>query len=254
MVDVMVDNSYAAVTCSIHNSGMPYMMHAQAQQKAGKGSAEVIHNFDVIMKTCLNAYKTYTRSAQYPNGLKPSKIIYYRDGVGEGQFPEILHTEMRSIRKACSSLSESYQPAITFITVQKRHKTRFFMQKEGKATEENAPPGTVVDTAIVHPTENDFFLLSHQGIRGTTVRPTRYHVLWDDSDFSADQIQQLTYYLCYMYVRCNRSVSIPAPTYYAHHAASRASVLAQGQSGSINDINQKLLRTELNAKSPMHFV
>lgn len=50
----------------------------------------------------------------------------------------------------------------------------------------------------------------------------------DDSDFSADQIQQLTYYLCYMYVRCNRAVSIPAPTYYAHHAAARAGVLAQG--------------------------
>lgn len=39
------------------------------------------------------------------------------------------------------------------------------MQKDGKATEENAPPGTVVDTDIVHPTENDFFLLSHQGIK-----------------------------------------------------------------------------------------
>lgn len=38
------------------------------------------------------------------------------------------------------------------------------MQKEGKPTEENAPPGTVVDTDIVHPTQNDFFLLSHQGI------------------------------------------------------------------------------------------
>jgi len=43
-----------------------------------------------------------------------------------------------------------------------RHKTRFFMQKNGQI--ENAPPGTVVDSEIVHPTEIDSFLLSHKGI------------------------------------------------------------------------------------------
>lgn len=65
------------------------MMHVQAQQKAGKGSAEVIQNFDVILKKCLEAYKIRTRCTQYPTGLKPSKIIYLRDGVGAGQFPEV---------------------------------------------------------------------------------------------------------------------------------------------------------------------
>lgn len=42
------------------------------------------------------------------------------------------------------------------------------MQKNGVTVEENAPPGTVVDTFIVHPTENDFYLLSHQGIKVKT--------------------------------------------------------------------------------------
>lgn len=32
----------------------------------------------------------------------------------------------------------------------------------------------------------------------------------------------LTYQLCHCYVRCNRSVSYPAPTYYSHLAAFRA--------------------------------
>ena len=39
---------------------------------------------------------------------------------------------------------------------------------------------------------------------------------------NADQIQELTYYLCHIYSRCERSVSYPAPTYYAHLAAFRA--------------------------------
>ena len=32
----------------------------------------------------------------------------------------------------------------------------------------------------------------------------------------------MTYYLCHLYARCERSVSYPAPTYYAHLAAARA--------------------------------
>ena len=55
-----------------------------------------------------------------------------------------------------------------------------------------------------------------------TSRPAHYQVLWDDSNFTPDELQQLTYVLCHTYARCTRSVSIPAPAYYAHHVAFRA--------------------------------
>lgn len=55
-----------------------------------------------------------------------------------------------------------------------------------------------------------------------TSRPSHYHVLWDDNGLSADELQQLTYQMCHTYVRCTRSVSIPAPAYYAHLVAFRA--------------------------------
>ena len=38
----------------------------------------------------------------------------------------------------------------------------------------------------------------------------------------SDELQCLTYQLCHTYVRCTRSVSIPAPAYYAHLVAFRA--------------------------------
>lgn len=47
-------------------------------------------------------------------------------------------------------------------------------------------------------------------------------MLWDDNSLSADELQQLTYQMCHTYVRCTRSVSIPAPAYYAHLVAFRA--------------------------------
>lgn len=78
-----------------------------------------------------------------------------------------------------------------------------------------------MDVAITHPTEYDFYLCSHAGIQGTS-RPSHYHVLWDDNSFSSDELQALTYQLCHTYVRCTRSVSIPAPAYYAHLVAFRA--------------------------------
>ncbi|VDO55419.1 unnamed protein product [Haemonchus placei] len=85
----------------------------------------------------------------------------------------------------------------------------------------NIPPGTTVDVGITHPTEFDFYLCSHAGIQGTS-RPSHYHVLWDDNQLTADELQQLTYQMCHTYVRCTRSVSIPAPAYYAHLVAFRA--------------------------------
>ena len=58
-------------------------------------------------------------------------------------------------------------------------------------------------------------------LQGTS-RPSHYHVLWDENNFTADELQSLTYQLCHTYVRCTRSVSIPAPAYYAHLVAFRA--------------------------------
>ncbi|CAK9297677.1 unnamed protein product [Gordionus sp. m RMFG-2023] len=180
------------------------------------------HRVEIIENLCemiTILFKRFYKST----GAKPRKIIFYRDGVSEGQFLQVLQYEVSAIQKACSMLEKDYQPLITFAVVQKRHHTRLFCanQRDECGKSGNIPPGTIVDKGIVHPRENDFFLCSHAGIQGTS-RPTHYHVLWDDNNFSADDFQSLTYALCHTYVRCNRAVSIPAPTYYAHHVAFRA--------------------------------
>uniref|UniRef100_A0A8C2G670 Argonaute RISC catalytic component 3b n=1 Tax=Cyprinus carpio TaxID=7962 RepID=A0A8C2G670_CYPCA len=149
---------------------------------------------------------------------KPTRIIFY---TFERTF--VLYYELLAIREACISLEKEYQPGITYIVVQKRHHTRLFCadHTERVGRSGNIPAGTTVDTDITHPYEFDFYLCSHAGIQGTS-RPSHYHVLWDDNCFTADEFQLLTYQLCHTYVRCTRSVSIPAPAYYAHLVAFRA--------------------------------
>ncbi|CAN4094334.1 unnamed protein product [Withania somnifera] len=158
-------------------------------------------------------------------GQKPLRIIFYRDGVSDGQFYQVLLYELDAIRKACASLEPGYQPPVTFIVVQKRHHTRLLPNNHNDRNHTdrsgNILPGTVVDTKICHPTEFDFYLCSHAGIQGTS-RPAHYHVLWDENNFSADEMQSLTNNLCYTYARCTRSVSVVPPAYYAHLAAYRA--------------------------------
>nr|GEX56115.1 protein argonaute 5 [Tanacetum cinerariifolium] len=131
---------------------------------------------------------------------KPARIIFYRDGVSKGQFNHVLLHEMDKIRNACVSLEENYLPRVTFIVVQKRHHTRLFSSNNNDRSNTNKSGnillGTVVDTKICHTTEFDFYLCSHTGIKGTS-RPTHYHVLYDENNFTADGLQMLTNNLCH---------------------------------------------------------
>ncbi|KAG2465296.1 AGO2 protein, partial [Polypterus senegalus] len=204
--------SIAAVVGSMDGHPSRYCATVRVQQHR----QEIIQDLATMVRELLIQFYKATR-------FKPTRIIFYRDGISEGQFHQVLHYELLAIREACIKLEKDYQPGITFIVVQKRHHTRLFCmdrnERVGKSG--NIPAGTTVDTKITHPSEFDFYLCSHAGIQGTS-RPSHYHVLWDDNHFSSDELQVLTYQLCHTYVRCTRSVSIPAPAYYAHLVAFRA--------------------------------
>uniref|UniRef100_UPI00358EBEC2 protein argonaute-1-like isoform X1 n=1 Tax=Myxine glutinosa TaxID=7769 RepID=UPI00358EBEC2 len=204
--------SIAAVVGSMDAHPSRYCATVRVQQHR----QEIIQDLGSMVRELLIQFYKSTR-------FKPTRIIFYRDGVSEGQFQQVLFHELLAIRDACIKLEKDYQPGITYVAVQKRHHTRLFCadhnERIGKSG--NIPAGTAVDTRITHPSEFDFYLCSHAGIQGTS-RPSHYHVLWDDNRFSADELQVLTYQLCHTYVRCTRSVSIPAPAYYARLVAFRA--------------------------------
>lgn len=153
------------------------------------------------------------------NNVLPEKIILFRDGVSEGQFDMALNQELLDLKRVFKS--RNYYPTITLIVAQKRHQTRLFPEnrRDGCSTG-NVSPGTVVDTQVVHPFEYDFYLCSHYGSLGTS-KPTHYHVLWDEHNFSSDQLQKLIYDMCFTMARCTKPVSLVPPVYYADLAAYR---------------------------------
>jgi len=206
--------SIAAIVASVDPQASQYEVESRVQD-IGQNE-EVIQDMKNVVKKLLLRF--YQKTNQ-----KPQALVMFRDGVSEGQFTTVMARELADIRLACKELQENYEPMITYIVVQKRHHTRFFPLDQNKYKNGNALAGTVVDQGINHPTEGDFYLLSHEGIQGTS-RPCHYHVLWDDMKMTADDLEIMAYYLCHLYTRCTRSVSYPAPTYYSHLAADRARI------------------------------
>lgn len=137
-------------------------VRAQVNIDEKKQSVEIILDLKAMVRELLLAFYTNTKK------LKPEKIIFYRDGVSEGQFETVRDHEVRCIRLACRSLQADYEPGLTFILVQKRHHTRFMPENpsHGVGPCKNVPPGTTVDTAVTDFKKFDFYLCSHLGLKG----------------------------------------------------------------------------------------
>ncbi|GAB1743316.1 hypothetical protein NU219Hw_g9158t1 [Hortaea werneckii] len=116
---------------------------------------------------------------------------------------------------------------LTYVVVGKRHNTRFYpmrgedITKIGpKIANRNVKPGLVVDQVITHPYSFDFYLQSHQAVKGTA-RSAHYFVLQNDMGLTHDQLQQTTHDFCYAYARATKGVSYCAPAYYADRLCDR---------------------------------
>ncbi|XP_047158640.1 protein argonaute 2-like isoform X2 [Vigna umbellata] len=163
------------------------------------------------------------------NGVRPERIVIFRDGVSEYQFDMVLNEELLDLKRAFQRVN--YFSTITLIVAQKRHQTRFFPEgwRDGSSSG-NILPGTVVDTRVIHPFEFDFYLCSYYGNLGTS-KPTHYHVLWDEHKFTSDELQKLIYEMCFTFAKCTKPVSLVPPVYYADLAAYRGRLYHEARIG-----------------------
>ncbi|KIJ17200.1 hypothetical protein PAXINDRAFT_26205, partial [Paxillus involutus ATCC 200175] len=161
-------------------------------------------------------------------GRPPARIVFFRDGLSEGEYAKVAEKEIQDIKGAIDAIwSERSvtlpKPTLTFIVVGKRHHVRFFPQSDQDADKSgNCPAGFVADQGIGNPIAKDYYLQSHGGLLGTS-RPSHYVVIRDENfSNNVDNLQELSFALCHSYARATRSVSIPAPVYYADLVCGRA--------------------------------
>ncbi|XP_071561351.1 protein argonaute-2 [Temnothorax nylanderi] len=241
--------SIAAVAASRDKSAFRYNVALRLQQP----KEEMILDLEEIILTQLRVYHQETKCC-------PKRIVYYRDGVSEGQLPQVMYYEISAIKKAVTKFTRGANIEVNCLVVQKRHHVRLFPKSTNISDTEdtrnyNVKAGTIVDTTITHPEHIDFYLVSHASIQGTA-RPTKYRCIYNESNFTEDQIEELTYYLCHIYARCARAVSYPAPTYYAHLAAYRGRALIQGNKDfRLSDLEREQRNFIIRmGDSPMFFV
>ncbi|CAJ0596093.1 unnamed protein product [Cylicocyclus nassatus] len=180
--------------------------------------------------------------------LAPRHIVLYFSGISEGQWSLVATTYIRAIQAGIKSLSSNYKPSLTALTVSKDHNERIYKANitGNRAAEQNIPPGTIIDTTIVSPVINEFYLNSHSAFQGTAKTP-KYALVFDDSKIPIDVIESMTHGLCYLHEIVTATVSVPAPLIVADRCAKRGHNVYIANSnqrkpvGSIKEANAKLV-------------
>ena len=148
--------SVAAIVSSTDRYGVSYNTTLRAQGNR----VELIADMRGIIGISLDRFKEL-------NQIYPEQIIFFRDGVSSGQFPQLRSEEVNAIHEALDERGISDKCKLLFIVVQKRHHIRLFpTDRSNEDRSGNCLPGTVIDSDIVHPFEYNFILQSHSGIQG----------------------------------------------------------------------------------------
>merc|ERR1719334_1772844 len=142
------------------------------------------------LKTCMMAALKEWKDKN--DNQFPEKIIFYRDGVGDGQLEAVSKHELEQINQ------------------------RFITQQGSQFA--NPPPGTIIDSDVTKPEWYDFFLVP-QSVRQGAVTPTSFNVIWDNTGMKPDHMQRITYKLTHLYYNWPGTIRVPAPCQYAHKMA-----------------------------------
>lgn len=174
-----------------------------------KDAARAIADITKCVKSCVETFLEKNKNL-------PSHVIVHRLEDNDNMIEQHHQEEGPKIVDTIFAACKSNMPKVVYILASKQTKTRFWRHNNNQHT--NCPPGTVLDTEIVSPLRNDFYLISsapRQGISG----PTYYNVLINTGAVSMDTIELATYRLTMLYYNWTGPVSIPATLQYALKAA-----------------------------------
>ncbi|KAJ7871472.1 Piwi domain-containing protein [Mycena olivaceomarginata] len=177
--------SIASVVFSWNIPATSYIAYSEVQAPR----LEIIENLQAMVKKAILAFTKLSPP--------PQRIVFYRDGVSEGEMETVKMIEITAIKNACIEVwdekkvpsrldsrgNKEYQlplPKVTFISVAKRHHT-IFLPDDDRVDDRktgNCKAGLAVDK-LRSPLALDFYLQSHAAIKGTS-RSGHYSILLDE--------------------------------------------------------------------------
>jgi len=111
--------SYSAIIGSVDSHTAKYVATSRAQT----GRREIINDMQEMCQVILSQYKDYREKVEN-KAFDLKRLIFYRDGVSEAEFKQVLEFELPMIKAACEEFGVN--PKITLIIVGKRHHIQFF--------------------------------------------------------------------------------------------------------------------------------
>ncbi|GAB0099533.1 hypothetical protein DMENIID0001_154080 [Sergentomyia squamirostris] len=184
-----------------------------------------IENLRGIISEHLKYFMDPKKSQEGLRVQKPTTIIYYRLLSNEKNFETIESAERLQILSACRQFQGNYKPKIVVIGTMRKHRVKFFPQKSIAGMDNvtlpafNAPPGTVIDSKVVHPLRREYFLISHTVLQGVA-QPTKY-IVAANRNTTMDILQNITYNLAHMYALSYHPIGCVPAIYYALRIAEK---------------------------------
>ncbi|KAJ3443839.1 piwi-like protein [Anaeramoeba flamelloides] len=162
--------------------------------------------YQALLKYYINCNNNYPRS-----------LIIYRSNVCNSEIDRIIKKEIPEYLKAFKKIHPNYNPSLIYIIAENNHQLKFFFN------EFNPYPGTVITQSIAKSKKNDsnnldFYLIS-KSKKGVSIKPTHYHFIYNNSNFSSFYLQQISFALSHLYYNNGKAIKIPCVCKYAYKAA-----------------------------------
>ncbi|XP_053475776.1 piwi-like protein 1 [Ictalurus furcatus] len=101
-----------------------------------------VHWWPASTRACPAVLKVYFKY----NECLPSRMVVYRDGVGDGVLLSVVDYEVPQFTQSTKAMGEDSAPKLTVLVVKKRISSRFFALLDARLS--NPPPGTVIDAEV----------------------------------------------------------------------------------------------------------
>jgi aubergine-like protein len=146
-------------------------------------------------------------------GFKEATIVIYRNGSNSSQTKSIVDEDILPLRMHLDNLKKKgYAVTCAFIITNKLIDVKFFAVDGNNLN--NPKSGLCVDDHIISPGSYEFYI-QPQYVNMGTATPTRFQVLMDDTKMSLEEIEQITYYMCYYYWNWAGAIRVPAVLKYS---------------------------------------